>query len=58
MNEVSIIINGVQYKAVDIAMEGGEYTCKDCDIYKERIPQNMMQVPLCMDEENESVKQN
>lgn len=33
MNEVSIIINGVRYDAVETDMK--EYVCLDCDFYRD-----------------------
>ena len=38
INEV--VIQGIKYKAVDIKTEQVDFTCKDCDIYKAKIPQN------------------
>ena len=43
INEV--VIHGVKYKAVDNKREQVDFTCKDCDIYKAKIPQNPWQLP-------------
>lgn len=52
MNEVSIIINGVTYEAVDTPIEEGkEYNCFECEILKIRPPQSMCSNPICCDKE-------
>ena len=49
-NQVSIIVNGVVYVAVDTPIETDkEYNCLDCDIYKIRPPQRMCTSPICCD---------
>lgn len=47
MEKQTVVIHGVKYKAVDTKRK--DFTCKDCDIYKAKIPQNMMQLPLCLE---------
>ena len=42
-----IVIHGIKYQAVDERLGDCNFTCKDCDIYKAKIPQNMVQLPLC-----------
>lgn len=56
MNNI-VTINGVKYEAIDTAAydESIVYTCRNCDILKERPPQNMMQLPLCMEPENHRI---
>ena len=49
MNEESITINGVEYIPVDTPFKGYPCNCLDCDIYKLRPPQSMMQLPMCCD---------
>ena len=52
MSRNEVTINGVQYEAVDTAMEAGkEYNCLGCDIYKIRPPQRMCISPICCDKE-------
>lgn len=46
----TVVIHGIKYKAVDSKRED-DFTCKDCDIYKARIPQSMRMLPLCCEEE-------
>lgn len=59
MNNI-VTINGVKYEAIDTAAydESIVYTCRNCDILKERPPQNMMQLPLCMEPENHRIFKN
>ena len=47
----TIVINGIKYKAVDSSLLFCNFTCGECDIYKAKIPQSMMQLPLCCEEE-------
>lgn len=51
----TVVIRGVKYKAVDSKREVIDFTCKDCDIYKAKIPKSMMQLPLCYKEEYKKV---
>lgn len=55
MGKQTVVIHGVKYKAVDTKRKRVDFTCKDCDIYKAKIPQSMMQLPLCCEEEYEIV---
>ena len=55
MNEVSITINGVEYIPVDTPFKDLPSGCLDCDIFKLRPPQNMMQRPMCCDKEYSKV---
>lgn len=47
----SVVIHGIKYKAVDSKREQVGFTCKECDIYKARIPQSMRFLPLCLEDE-------
>lgn len=49
MSKNTVVIHGIKYKAVDSKRKRIYFTCKDCDIYKAKIPQSMMQLPLCCD---------
>lgn len=52
INEVTI--DGIKYVAVDEKINGNldlDFSCRDCDIYKARVPQNMAQLPLCFEDE-------
>lgn len=49
INEV--IIDGIKYVAVDEKFKEGDFSCRDCDIYKAKVPQNMGQLPLCCEDE-------
>ena len=51
MNKESITINGVEYIPVDTPFEDIPSGCSDCDIFKLRPPQHMMQRPMCCDKE-------
>jgi hypothetical protein len=51
MNEVSIIINGIEYIPVDTPSDMSNQHCKDCDIFKARPPQNGVSLPLCCEKE-------
>lgn len=53
INEV--VIHGVKYKAVDNEREQVDFTCKDCDIYKAKKPQNPWQLPLCCEDKYKKV---
>lgn len=46
----TVVILGIKYKAVD-SKQDKQVTCKDCDIYKARIPQSMRMLPLCLEDE-------
>lgn len=47
-----ILIDGIKYIAVDEKFnEALNSLCRDCDIYKARIPQNLAQLPLCFEDE-------
>lgn len=50
-----VVIHGVKYKAVDNKRESIDFICGDCDIYKAKIPQSMMQLPLCCEEKYQKV---
>ena len=55
MNKL-VTINGVKYKAIDTRVGiFDRVSCRECDVYKERPPQNMRQLPLCMEEEYEGI---
>lgn len=52
------IINGVKYKAVDTPIEEGtDFTCRECDIFKAKIPLSMIEFPLCCREGNKKVQE-
>ena len=51
----SVVIHGIKYKAVDIPSEFCDETCKDCDIYKAKIPQHAFMLPLCCEDEYKRV---
>lgn len=51
MSKNTVVIHGIKYKAIDSKLEYGNSTCGDCDIYIAKIPQFMMSVPLCCEEE-------
>ena len=56
MNEVSIIINGVRYDAVDTPIEiESPYTCEDCDIFKISNPTIMHPFPICCDKPHSKI---
>ena len=55
MNEESITINGVKYVPIDTPIKDYPRGCLDCDIFKLRPPQNMMQHPMCCDKEYRKV---
>ncbi len=46
----SIVIHGVKYKAIDKPLKKSNATCKDCDIYKAKIPQHSFMLPLCCED--------
>ena len=55
----TVVIHGIKYKAVDSKQDKQEienFTCKDCDIYKARIPKSMRILPLCFEDEYIKVK--
>lgn len=37
-----VVINGIKYVAVDEEPKEGNFSCGDYDIYKAKVPQNMM----------------
>lgn len=47
----TVVIHGIKYKAVDSKRKRVGFTCKECDIYKARIPYSMRILPLCLEEE-------
>lgn len=51
----TIVINGIKYVAVDTPLTDDGFGCRDCDIYKAKIPQSMMQLPLCCEDEYQRV---
>ena len=52
------IINGVKYKAVDTPIEEDtDFTCRECDIFKAKIPLSMIEFPLCCREGNKKVQE-
>ena len=57
----TIVINGIEYEAIDRSLLFCDITCGGCDIYQAKIPQSMMQFPLCCEEEyikvNESCRE-
>lgn len=55
--EQTVVINGIKYKAVDSSLLFCDFTCGDCDIYKTKIPQSMMQLPLCCEDEYKKVNE-
>ena len=55
MGKQTVVIHGVKYKAVDTKRK--DFTCKDCDIYKAKIPQNMVQLPLCCEDKYQKVNE-
>ena len=45
-----ITIDGVEYKSVDTKIqEGMDIGCRDCDIYKARIPRSPGELLLCFE---------
>lgn len=43
-----VTINGVEYESVDTQIvEGMDVSCRDCDIYKTKIPRSPAELPLC-----------
>lgn len=41
-------INGIEYEPVDTQIiEGMDISCRDCDIYKAKVPRSMIEYPLC-----------
>ena len=51
----TVVFHGIKYKAVDSKRERDDFTCKDCDIYKAKIPQNVGQLPLYLEDEYKKV---
>lgn len=51
----SIVIHGIKYQAVDIPSEKCDESCRDCDIYKARIPQHAFMPPLCCEDKYKRV---
>lgn len=43
-----VTINGIEYESVDTQIiEGMDVSCRDCDIYKAKIPRSPVELPLC-----------
>lgn len=43
-----VTINGVEYESVDTQIvEGMDVSCRDCDIFKAKIPRSPAEFPLC-----------
>lgn len=57
MGKNTVVIHGIKYKAVDSNRKKTDFTCGDCDIYKAKIPQNMVQLPLCCEDEYKKVNE-
>lgn len=52
------VINGVEYEPVDTEIkEGMDVSCRECDIFKARIPKAMTQYPLCYEKGNTKVRE-
>ena len=51
----TVVIHGVKYQAVDSNTKSKYLTCKNCDIYKAKIPKNMGQLPLCCEDKYQKV---
>lgn len=51
MGKRTVVIHGVKYQAEDSKRKDIDLTCKDCDIYKAKIPQHLGQMPLCCEDE-------
>lgn len=53
-----ITINGIEYESVDTQIvEGMDIGCKDCDIFKAKIPRSPAVLPLCFERGNEKTRQ-
>ena len=53
-----VTIDGVKYESVDTPItEGMDISCKECDIFKARIPKSLIDVPLCYERTNGIIKQ-
>ena len=52
-----ITINGVEYKPIDSQLQWSESNCLDCDILKARLPQTMVELPLCCEKEFRGVNE-
>lgn len=43
-----VTIDGVEYKPVDTPIQKGmDVSCRECDIYKAKVPRSMAEYPLC-----------
>lgn len=43
-----VIIDGVEYEPVDTEIQKGmDVGCRECDIFKTKIPKSMSEYPLC-----------
>lgn len=53
-----ITINGIEYESVDTQIvEGMDIGCKDCDIFKAKIPKSPAELPLCFERGNGKTRQ-
>lgn len=45
---LEITINGVTYEAVDTPItDDTDVSCRDCDIFKAKVPKSITSIPLC-----------
>lgn len=43
-----VVIYGIEYESVDIPIvDGMDVSCRECDIFKAKIPKSMIEYPLC-----------
>lgn len=43
-----VTIDGIEYESVDTQiMEDTDVSCRDCDIFKAKIPRSPIEYPLC-----------
>lgn len=43
-----VTINGIEYESVDAQIvDGMDVSCRECDIFKAKIPKSVIEYPLC-----------
>ena len=47
---MKVTIDGIEYESADTQIiEGMDVSCRDCDIYKAKIPKSPIEYPLCFE---------
>jgi hypothetical protein len=55
---MKITINGIEYESVDTQIvEGMDVSCRDCDIFKAKIPRSPVEFPLCYERGGRKARQ-